>query len=213
MAKALEYIFIDSGAMYRCVTLFALTNKIIQDDSIDIPELIRSLPHIHISFDQPNAAGEQAVYLNGKNVSDAIRSLEVAGKVSEIASIKEIRAFLVKQQQQLGATGGVIMDGRDIGSVVFPDAELKLFITASKEIRAQRRFKELTEKGEHITLEEVVSNLEHRDYLDTTRKESPLIQTADAIVIDNSHLTIDEQLQLALNYAQQATKKSTKFFD
>lgn len=205
LAKELNYVFIDSGAMYRCVALFAIEQEYVRPNgSFDSEKLIAHLPAITITFGKPNEEGTRSVHLNGKDVSKEIRQLHVAQIVSEIAAIKEVRSYLVKQQQQLGINGGVIMDGRDIGTVVFPNAELKLFITANPDIRAQRRYKELTEKGENYTLEEIKENLLHRDKLDTTRKESPLIQAQDAIVIDNSNLTPNEQLNLALEYVRNA---------
>lgn len=201
LAKRIQYTFIDSGAMYRCVALYAIRNGLVHPgQEIDQSELISALPDIHIEFGAPDEQGNRNTLLNGENVSSEIRSIEVAQIVSEIATIKEVRHFLVQTQQKLGANGGVIMDGRDIGSVVFPNAELKLFVTASTEIRAQRRYLELKQKDPAITLEAIRENLAHRDHLDTTREESPLIQTADAIVLDNTNLTESEQLELAYQH-------------
>lgn len=194
LAKKLNYVFIDSGAMYRGVTLFAIENNIIQGDSIDVEKLIAELTNIVISFGRADNNGNRSLLLNGIDVSEKIRSIAVAQKVSEIAAIKEVRIALVKQQQQIGETGGVIMDGRDIGTVVFPSAELKLFLTADSNIRTQRRFDEMQAKGDATSFEAIAENLAHRDHLDKTRKESPLIQAEDAIVLDNSYLNQEEQL-------------------
>ncbi len=194
LAKKLNYVFIDSGAMYRGVTLFAIENNIIQGDSIDVKKLVAQLTNIAISFGTADNNGNRSLLLNGIDVSEKIRSIAVAQKVSEIAAIKEVRVALVKQQQQIGETGGVIMDGRDIGTVVFPTAELKLFLTADSNIRTQRRFDEMQAKGDATSFEAIAENLAHRDHLDKTRKESPLVQAEDAIVLDNSYLNQEEQL-------------------
>lgn len=194
LAKKLNYVFIDSGAMYRGVTLFAIENNIIQGDSIDVKKLVAQLTNIVISFGTADNNGNRSLILNGIDVSEKIRSIAVAQKVSEIAAIKEVRVALVKQQQQIGETGGVIMDGRDIGTVVFPTAELKLFLTADSNIRTQRRFDEMQAKGDATSFEAIAENLAHRDHLDKTRKESPLVQAEDAIVLDNSYLNQEEQL-------------------
>lgn len=198
LAKKLNYVFIDSGAMYRGVTLFAIENNIIQGDSIDVEKLIAELTNIVISFGRADNNGNRSLLLNGIDVSEKIRSIAVAQKVSEIAAIKEVRVALVKQQQQIGETGGVIMDGRDIGTVVFPTAELKLFLTADSNIRTQRRFDEMQAKGDATSFEAIAENLAHRDHLDKTRKESPLIQAEDAIVLDNSFLNQEEQLAFVM---------------
>lgn len=194
LAKKLNYVFIDSGAMYRGVTLFAIENNIIQGDSIDVKKLVAQLTNIVISFGTADNNGNRSLLLNGIDVSEKIRSIAVAQKVSEIAAIKEVRVALVKQQQQIGETGGVIMDGRDIGTVVFPTAELKLFLTADSNIRTQRRFDEMQAKGDATSFEAIAENLAHRDHLDKTRKESPLVQAEGAIVLDNSYLNQEEQL-------------------
>jgi cytidylate kinase len=198
LAKKLNYVFIDSGAMYRGVTLFAIENNIIQGDSIDVEKLVSELSNIVISFGTADSNGNRSLLLNGIDVSEKIRSIAVAQKVSEIAAIKEVRVALVKQQQQIGETGGVIMDGRDIGTVVFPTAELKLFLTADSNIRTQRRFDEMQAKGDATSFEAIAENLAHRDHLDKTRKESPLIQAEDAIVLDNSHMNQEEQLTFVM---------------
>lgn len=199
MAQSLEYVFIDSGAMYRGVTLFAQQNGFVQNGQLNSLGLIQELKHISISFGVPNENGISPLLLNNLDVSKEIRSLAVSDWVSEVAQLKEVRQKLVREQQKMGEKGGVIMDGRDIGSVVFPNAELKLFITASPEIRTERRYAEMMAKGETVTKEEIRNNLAHRDLLDSTRTESPLIQTDDAIVIDNTHLNQTEQLEFALN--------------
>jgi CMP/dCMP kinase len=198
LAKKLNYVFIDSGAMYRGVTLFAIENNIIQGDSIDVEKLVSELSNIVISFGTADSNGNRSLLLNGIDVSEKIRSIAVAQKVSEIAAIKEVRVALVKQQQQIGEKGGVIMDGRDIGTVVFPTAELKLFLTADSNIRTQRRFDEMQAKGDATSFEAIAENLAHRDHLDKTRKESPLIQAEDAIVLDNSYMNQEEQLTFVM---------------
>ena len=197
LAKELNYIYVDSGAMYRGVTLFALNQGWVDNDAINKDKIIDALENLSIRFQQ-NKKGTPDLLLNGENVEEEIRTLRVSQHVSKVAEIKEVRSFLVDQQRVMGEDGGVVMDGRDIGSVVFPNAELKLFITADVEIRAQRRYDELKSKGDDITIEEVRQNLKERDHLDSTRDESPLIQTDDAVVIDNSKLTQQEQLIKAL---------------
>ncbi len=198
LAKKLSFIFIDSGAMYRGVALYCLQNNLFDDDSnpkqVDV---IQALKNITLSFQLIN--DNNCLLLNGKNVEELIRGGEVAAVVSKVARIKEVRMKLVMEQQKMGENGGIVMDGRDIGSVVFPFAELKLFITASKEIRAQRRFLELKSKGIESKINEISSNLAERDLMDSSRKESPLIQVADAIVLDNSKLTREEQLDFVLD--------------
>jgi cytidylate kinase len=207
LAKQMNYTFIDSGAMYRCVALYALRNGCVPGaHTINLSCVVNSLPHISIQFGEADASGNRAVLLNNENVSTEIRQLEVANIVSEVAAIKEVREFLVKQQQELGRNGGVVMDGRDIGTVVFPDAELKLFITAKPEIRAQRRFLELKAKGETNSLDEILENLKHRDRIDSTRAISPLTQAKDALVIDNSEMSETEQLEYVLNLVKNHTR-------
>lgn len=203
LAEKLDYVFIDSGAMYRAVTLFALRNGFVDEHGIATDDLLEALPSIEISFELNSDSKKPHLILNGRDVETEIRSTKVAAHVSKIAAIKAVREKLVAQQRALGKKGGVVMDGRDIGSVVFPNAELKLFLTAQAEIRAQRRFQELQEKGISVTLEEVIHNLEERDRIDSTRAESPLTQTEDAIVIDNSHLTPAEQLAHTLELANE----------
>jgi cytidylate kinase len=194
LAKLLNIIFIDSGAMYRCVTLYALRNNLIKGDEIDQQGLKVALNEISISFkfDAPSKTNE--TYLNGHSVEKQIRSLEVSDHVSAISALGFVRKKMVELQQKMGETESIVMDGRDIGTVVFPHAHLKLFMTASPEIRAQRRFKEFQEKNESITFDEVLENVKKRDHIDETRDESPLKRADDAIIIDNSHMTKEEQL-------------------
>lgn len=203
LAVALGLNYIDSGAMYRAVALYALENNLVHDGQIS-PELINKLHDIHIAFRFNPDNKKSETFLNGINVEDKIRSTAVSAIVSEVAAIPEVRRHLVFLQKNMGKTGGVVMDGRDIGSVVFPDAELKIFMTADEDVRVLRRWKELKDKGYNITIEEVRENLNHRDHLDTTRADSPLVKTEDAIVLDNSHLTQQEQLELAISWANKA---------
>lgn len=205
LAKSLGYIFIDSGAMYRAVALFALNENFINDNKVNQEALIDSLINIDLYFELNPITNSPEIVLNGVNSEAEIRTPRVASIVSKVAAIKEVREKLVFEQRKMGTQGGIVMDGRDIGSVVFPDAELKLFITASTEIRVERRYKELLAKGIETTQEEVKFNLEERDLIDSTREESPLIQTDDAIVIDNSTLTREEQLYKALNLVKALT--------
>lgn len=200
LAKQLNYIFIDSGAMYRAITLYFLRNS---TDINDLTAVSVALKNIQLSFQINPSNGNNEIWLNGENVERFIREMEVAEKVSEVAAIKQVREFAVKQQQLIGENKGIVMDGRDIGTAVFPDAELKIFMTADNEVRVLRRFKELSDKNPSIHIEEVRSNLAQRDHMDSTREVSPLRKAVDAVVLDNSHLTPDEQLQLALNWAKE----------
>ena len=199
LAKKLGYIFVDSGAMYRAVTLFAIQNKFISNDFLDKNSLIENLKSIQLSFKFNPDLGFAEMFLNDKNVEAEIRTLEVAGLVSKIAEISEVRAKLVEQQQEMGKNKAIVMDGRDIGTVVFPDAELKIFMNASLEVKAQRRFEELTQKGDKVTFAEVLENVKQRDYIDTHRDDSPLVKADDAIEIDNSNLTRDEQFNVVMS--------------
>lgn len=202
LAKKMGYVFIDSGAMYRGVTLYCMRNNLLPNGEPDIQNIEKQLGNIVLEF-KFNAATEKSdLYLNGENVEDLIRMPNVAANVSKIATIKSVRDKLVSEQRKMGLKGGIIMDGRDIGSVVFPQAELKLFITATPEIRAQRRYKELQEKGIDTDLKDVMSNLIERDHIDSTREESPLVQTDDAVIIDTSNLTPDQQVRQAYDYVQ-----------
>ena len=193
LAKYAGYIYVDTGAMYRAIGLYTLRNGLTDEASI-----IQALPQIQVGFIQ--AGGAQHVTLNGEDVESQIRTLEVGNRASQVSQIKEVRAFLVAQQQAMGKDKGIVMDGRDIGTVVFPKAELKLFLTASPEVRAQRRFDELIEKGEQPDYNAVLADVNDRDYRDTHRAESPLRQAEDAIVVDNSHMTREEQMQVIYDY-------------
>lgn len=198
LAKELGYIFIDSGAMYRGVTLYCMRNNLFDtDENPKVDDIISALPTITIGFQFNENTLTSDLILNDENVENSIRMPDVAAKVSSVASIKEVRAKLVEEQRKMGLNGGIVMDGRDIGSVVFPNAELKLFVTAKPNIRAQRRFDELKNKNVETSFEEVLKNLEERDLIDSTRTESPLIKTQDAIEIDTSDLTPISQLDLA----------------
>ena len=203
LAKRLGYIFIDSGAMYRGVALYCMRHQLILDGIPLIDKIESALSKIKLSFIYNGSTEKHDLYLNDENVEELIRMPDVASNVSPIATIKCVREKLVAEQQKMGEFGGIVMDGRDIGSVVFPNAELKLFVTASSEIRAERRLKELTHKGIPATFKAVLANLKERDLIDSTRTESPLIQTPDAHFIDTSNLTPSEQLQLSLRYVNQ----------
>ena len=199
VAKALGYVYIDTGAMYRGVTYLALEKGLVSTQGVEIKPLMKALRHSKFNFVYNHALGFSELYLDGKNIEDNNRSIDLANWVSEIAKQPEVRTFLVNLQRKMGEEKGVVMDGRDIGTVVFPEAELKIFMTASEEVRAQRRFKELQAKGEKVSFEEVLANIKHRDHVDTTRKESPLRKADDAITIDNTHLTIEEQVDKILS--------------
>lgn len=199
LAKELGYIYIDSGAMYRAVTLYFLRNHIDWTNEVEVKE---ALNDIELEFKPNILTGTSEIYLNGENIEYVIRDLVVAEKVSDVAAIASVRAFAVERQQQMGAGKGIVMDGRDIGTTVFPDAELKIFMTADNAVRVERRFKELYEKNPNITIEEVKANLEMRDYIDSHREVSPLQKAADAIVIDNTDITPQQQLHLALKYVR-----------
>lgn len=203
LAKELGYVYVDTGAMYRAVTLFALREKIIGREIFNRDALVDRLEEIELEFVFHPEAGFAHMYLNGENVEREIRQMEVSRYVSQIASIPEVRHMLVAQQQQMGKSKGVVMDGRDIGTVVFPDAELKIFMTASAKERAQRRYNELLERGEQIELEEVFENVKQRDLMDSTRKDSPLVKAADAVEIDNSNLSLEEQFEKILDLFHQ----------
>lgn len=200
LAKQLEYRFIDTGAMYRAVTLYMLTHNIPAEEQEQVQEALSSAS-IHFEFNQERQASD--VYLNGECVEQAIREMNVSNQVSHYAAIKSVRDAMVSQQQAMGAQGGIVMDGRDIGTVVFPHAELKIFMTASPEVRAQRRFDELSAKGKKVTLEEVKENLKERDHIDSTREESPLKQATDARVLDNTNMGMEEQKDLALGWVEE----------
>ena len=199
LAKQLGYVYIDSGAMYRAITLYFMRNHI---NLSQTSEVLAALNNINIDFRFNPDSLQSDIYLNGENIEPLIRDLSIAAKVSEVAAIGEVRTFAVAQQQKMGENKGIVMDGRDIGTTVFPNAEIKLFMTADSDVRVVRRLKELSVKNPLITLEEVKQNLENRDYLDSTRAISPLRKADDAIVLDNTDLTMDEQLAIALQLVQ-----------
>ena len=193
LANKLKYIYVDTGAMYRAITLFAMQHDFIGTDTLDREAIIAALPTINISFKYNDSLGFAEVFLNDTNVEKEIRTLHVSQFVSIISTISEVRRKLVAQQQEMGKEGGLVMDGRDIGTVVFPAAELKLFMTASAEKRGRRRYDELIERGDKVNLEEIVENVLKRDHIDSTREDSPLVKAADAIEFDNSDMTLEEQ--------------------
>lgn len=204
LAREIGYIYIDSGAMYRAVTLYCLENNIFTEEGIDVERLKKDMPSIRINFILNPETQRPMTCLNGVIVEDRIRSMEVSTRVSPIAALGFVREALVKQQQEMGKAKGIVMDGRDIGTVVFPNAELKIFVTASAEIRAQRRYDELKAKGQEASFEEILANVKERDHIDMNREVSPLRQAEDAILLDNSHLTIDEQKQWLQEQYQKA---------
>lgn len=203
LAQKLNYTFIDSGAMYRAITLYLLRNHIGYNAK---KKVAAALKNINLDFEYNPITGKSDMIMNGENVEPLIRDMLVSEHVSEVATIKSVRDFAVKQQQKMGKKKGIVMDGRDIGTTVFPDAELKIFMTADTAVRVERRYKELVEKNPGITIEEVKNNLEMRDYIDTNREISPLRKADDAIVLDNSNLSADEQLKLALKWVKAKTK-------
>lgn len=198
LAKHLGYIYVDTGAMYRAVAYFAMKKEFINVDHFDKLSLINSLPNIKLHFQFNPELGFAEMYLNNENIEKQIRTIEVSNFVSKVAEVSEVRAKLVEQQQEMGKNKGIVMDGRDIASVVFPHAELKIFMTASAQTRAQRRFDELKQKGDSVSFEEVLKNVEERDYIDTHREDSPLVKDKNAIEIDNSYLSIEEQYEKVL---------------
>ena len=208
LARKVGYIYVDTGAMYRSVTLYALRNGLFNDDdSIKTDELEQQMDNIHITFQLNEETGRPDTYLNGECVEQEIRSLEVSNHVSPIAAIGFVREAMVAQQQLMGQGGGVVMDGRDIGTVVFPNAELKVFVTASAEVRAQRRFNELKEKGMPADFDDILKNVVERDYIDSHREVSPLRQADDALLLDNSNMTIPEQNEWLLERFEEARNK------
>jgi len=207
LAKKLHFIYIDSGAMYRAVTLYFLRNNI---DLKDHEQVTEALSNIHLNFHSRDY--ETHIMLNDEEVSEEIRLMPVSENVSAVSAIHEVRVEMVRQQQRMGKSKNIIMDGRDIGTVVFPDAQVKLFMTADPKVRAERRFKELTAKNPDLTLEDVFENLAHRDYADTTRAESPLTRAHDAIILDNTDLTPDEQLQFAIDKITPFLNEDQKLF-
>jgi cytidylate kinase len=203
LAKHLGYIYVDTGAMYRAIALFAMQNNFISKDSLDTESLLKALPNIKLQFQFNANLGYAEMYLNDSNVEKEIRTIEVSSFVSRIAEISEVRSKLVEQQQEMGKNKGIVMDGRDIGTVVFTDAELKIFMTSSPETRAQRRYDELQAKGDVVSFEEVLQNVQERDYIDTHRTDSPLVMAEDAIEIDNSYLTREEQFTAVLELSEE----------
>lgn len=193
LAREIGYIYIDSGAMYRAVTLYSLEHGFIQGDRIDTAQLEKDIANIHITFQLNAETGKPDTFLNGVNVEKQIRTMEVSSHVSPIATLDFVREAMVAQQQEMGKAKGIVMDGRDIGTTVFPDAELKIFVTASPEIRARRRYDELKAKGEEACFEDILENVKKRDYIDQNREVSPLRKADDALLLDNSHLTIAQQ--------------------
>ena len=206
LAREVGYIYIDSGAMYRAVTLYCLENQLFTEEGIDTIRLEAAMPGIQISFLLNSETGRPMTFLNGANVEDRIRTMEVSNHVSPVAALPFVREALVKLQQEMGKEKGIVMDGRDIGTAVFPDAELKIFVTASAEIRAQRRYDELQAKGQEASFDEILANVKERDYIDQNREVSPLRQADDALLLDNSNLTIEEQKQWLKERFAEATK-------
>jgi len=200
LARELSYVYIDSGAMYRAITLYFLRNHV---DWTQPAAVHDALSHIRMEFVANHKSGQTEIWLNGENVEYVIRDLVIAEKVSEVAAVKEVRSYAVAQQQEMGKSKGIVMDGRDIGTTVFPHAELKIFMTADEEVRVRRRFKELFDKNPNVTREEVKHNLEMRDYIDSHRAVSPLRQAEDALVLDNSHLTMKHQLEIAMGWVRE----------
>lgn len=202
LAKTLGYQHIDSGAMYRAITLYFLRNNVNINNIADVQE---ALGNIKLSFLKNQATGQSEICLNGEDVAHQVHDMIVAEKVSDVAAIKEVREFAVAQQQEMGREKGIVMDGRDIGTVVFPQAELKIFMTAEMDVRVNRRFQELYKKNPNITYEEVMANIQMRDYIDSNREESPLIKANDAMVLDNTQLNHEEQLKKALGWVRERT--------
>ncbi len=203
LAKSLNFVFVDSGAMYRAVTLYFMRNKI---DCTDSAAVLQALDQIHIDF--VPSTDQVQIFLNDEDVSEAIRKMEVSDNVSEVSAIKEVRKAMVAQQQALGKKRNIVMDGRDIGTTVFPDADLKIFMTANVDVRAERRYAELAAKGETVSMEEVKANLARRDHIDSTREESPLRQAEDAIILDNSSLNQSQQLDFVIDLYTQRKNQS-----
>lgn len=207
LAKEIGYVYVDTGAMYRAVALYAMEQGFIDADHFDQEALIKNLENIHLRFEFNADLGYAEIYLNGRNIEQLIRSIEVSNMVSKVSSISEVRAKLVEQQQQIAVNKGIVMDGRDIGTVVFPNAELKIFMTATAEKRAHRRFKEMIDDGVDISYKEVYDNVTSRDLLDTTRADSPLVKAADAIVIDNSDLNVEQTFEQVMAFVNKTMSK------
>ena len=206
LAKALGYVYVDSGAMYRAITYFAMQEGFVKERDLNAKALIATLESIDLSFKKITGLADTAMFLNGKNVENAIRTLAVSKQVSPVAAVPEVREKLVRMQKAIGIHKGVVMDGRDIGTVVFPEAELKLYLTASADTRAHRRYKELIDKGEAVNFEEVLKNVQERDYIDSHRETSPLIKAVGAIEIDNSDMGLEEQFERILSHANALIK-------
>lgn len=206
LARELSYVYIDTGAMYRAVTLFSIQEGLFDGNEIKIEELRQRMKDIHITFKFNEETGRPDTYLNNTRVEDKIRTMEVSNKVSPVAALDFVRSAMVAQQQEMGKGGGIVMDGRDIGTTVFPNAELKVFVTASAEVRAKRRYDELTAKGEVCDLQEILTNVQERDRIDSTRAVSPLRKADDAIVLDNSNMTIPEQKEWLLQVVSEKLK-------
>jgi len=201
LATEMGYIYVDTGAMYRAVTLFAIRNDFIGEEKENFKALVKSLPEVDLKFRANPKTGQSDMYLNGENVEREIRAMQVSKYVSPVAAVKEVRHMLVEMQQKMGEEKGLVMDGRDIGTVVFPDAELKIFMAASPEARATRRYKELLDRGEDVSYDEVLENVQQRDRIDSTRSVSPLRKAEDAIEFDNSDMGLEEQFERIYNYA------------
>ncbi|MCB7480470.1 (d)CMP kinase [Christiangramia sediminis] len=202
LAKELGYVYVDTGAMYRAVTLYMMRKVFVSEGNFDKEAIVRHLPFISLRFEFDEDLGYGHMFLNDENVEKEIRYMEVSQQVSKVSAISEVRKMLVEQQQEMGKSKGVVMDGRDIGTVVFPDAELKLFMTASTEKRAQRRYDELKGRGDDVNFDEVLQNVKDRDYMDSTREDSPLIMAEDAIEFDNSSMGLDDQFEEVLKIAR-----------
>ena len=203
LAKHLGYVYVDTGAMYRAVTFYAMQNGYVSENHLDKESLIKALPTINLQFHFNETLGFAEMYVNRTNVEKEIRTLDVSRCVSQVAEISEVRSKLVASQQEMGKNKAIVMDGRDIGTVVFPDAELKIFMNSSAQTRAERRYNELIEKGQHVTYDEVLENVQERDYIDTHREDSPLVKADDAIEINNSTLTKEEQFDLVLKLVEE----------
>ena len=208
LARKLHYVYVDTGSMYRAVTLYAMRKGYIEGGNLDIDALVRDLDKVNLEFVHNPNIGFSEIYLNGENVEGLIRSLEVSNQVSQVARISQVRHKLVQMQQHMSEGKGIVMDGRDIGTVVFPEAELKIFLTASPETRAKRRYKEMMDDGRDITYASVLENVSQRDHMDTTRKDSPLVKASDAVEIDNSNMDVEQTFDTAYELVQKVLKTS-----
>jgi cytidylate kinase len=208
LAVKLQYVYVDTGAMYRAVSYYALSHKLIESGILDSKKLVDSLSDVKISFEYNKETDSADVYLNNENIEKQIRTLEISSIVSKVAEISEVRVQLVEQQKAMGEKKGIVMDGRDIGSVVFPDAELKVFMTALPNVRAQRRYAELLERGDDVSLDEVLKNVVERDHMDSSREDSPLVQLPEAKLLDTSEMTREEQFELLVSWAEEAIENN-----